>query len=130
MRVWRLLFWASLALATWFFLAPVKGLPPLFPGADKLVHAGTHAWLALLRLASMRLSPGIGESDSTRRRALVWAGLFAYGAAIEVLQNFTGRTFSVADMAANGAGGALGVLAYSLVRRLVPAKVDNRPDLS
>ena len=84
-----------------------------FPGADKLKHGVAYATLGLLwgswLCSSGRLAP-----------PALWAALFALGALLEVLQwrFYPTRFFEFADMLANGAGAALGLV---VVRRIFPS---------
>lgn len=98
------LLWTASLVA---FLSPGTGAPPLFPGEDKLVHAGIFAALTLAALAAWPAP------------ARVAAALVAYGAAVEVLQGVLpfGRTADVWDLAADTAGVALGVLAAAVLAR-------------
>ncbi len=84
-------------------LAFVSLVPALAPGhADKLLHFSAHAlWVSLVFLA---LPKGA-------RRWPYALAMLAFGIVIEAIQPFTGRSFSYADMAANGAGILAGALA-------------------
>ncbi len=94
---------------------PAALLP--FPGADKLAHA---AWFFLLGLLAYRA--GRSAEGWSRRRAVAAVLLAAtlWGASDEAHQAFVpGRDVEAADLAADVAGAALGVLlAEPLLRRL------------
>lgn len=84
---------------------------PQAPFGDKLVHAAGYAALAV----SWRLALQ-GPSAATL------LGVLAFGAAIECVQGLLPwRSFEWADMLANGVGAALGLLAWSLIRRRLEA---------
>ena len=92
-----------MALILFVALLPgAEGRPTLI-GWDKLDHIAS--FIALTVLARS------GWPQALRWRAA--AGLFAYGALIELLQgtNIVGRTASVSDLAANALGIALGLIA-------------------
>ena len=85
--------------------APPSGVPSSPPGVDKLVHLGLFALLALTgRWAGVRW----------RVLAVVLAG---YAAGSEVLQgtDLVGRDASVADLLADCAGVAAGLLLWQLL---------------
>lgn len=84
-----------------------------FVGADKVKHAFAYATLGVLWGAWLCVKPHVAP------RAL-WLGLFALGASLEVLQwrFYPERFFEFADMLANGAGAALGLL---IIRRIFPS---------
>jgi len=93
-----------MAFAFWAALQPALE-PPGAYGADKLIHAGTFAFLAYLGVAA---SP-------TRRSAILWAfSLVALGAGIEVAQSFIGREASFADLTGDCIGIAAGFTAALL----------------
>ena len=90
--------------------APASDVPGAPPGIDKLVHAGLFAVLAVTGRWA-----GIGA------RALVLS-LIGYAVASELIQGFTAlaRTASAADVLADVAGIALGLLGWSLLSRRTP----------
>jgi len=93
--------WAGLIF--WLSAQPkLPDLPFLFPGADKLIHAGFYGVLALLVLAALR-----------PRARLVWLPIVVaslYGATDEWHQRYVpGRTADVLDWSADTAGAALAV---------------------
>jgi VanZ family protein len=97
---WLGLGWLGVAGVVVLSLIPA---PPTGPEhGDKLGHAGSYAllmwWFAQAWL----------QRDA---RALTAAGLLALGVALEFAQGWTGyRSFSIADIAADGLGVALGWL--------------------
>jgi len=116
-RGWR---WA--AAAAWGALivagssVPASDFPaPLpFAQADKLIHAGEYAVLAAL------LAWALGSSRRTPLRsfALALAAAALFGASDELHQRLVpGRDSSLADLAADVAGAALGALAVVRLRR-------------
>jgi VanZ family protein len=85
---------------------------PDAPFGDKIVHACGYAALAVAWRLALR-----------RPAVVIGAGVFAFGALIEVLQGLTPwRLFDWADMLANGTGALLGLAALAaataLLRRL------------
>ena len=95
---------------TWLSVVPRP--PEAVGGSDKLAHLLAYATLGVLAGLSF-------ASRLTRVSAAiaVVAGLAAYGVAVEVVQQLTGRELDVADMVANAAGAAVGVAVAFLVRR-------------
>jgi VanZ family protein len=102
-RTWRGILLALLAVVSWFAFAPVQfrdgGLP-----LDKLRHLaafGVLAWVAV---------QGWGHTRATGWR--IGTALLAFGVLIELVQaQVPGRHASLADVAADAAGIALGLLA-------------------
>ena len=90
--------------------APADEVPAALPGVDTVVHVLLFAVLAL----SGRWA-GAGP-------AVLAVGLTGYGALSEVLQAVTplARTGSVADLLADLAGVAVGLLAWSALRGQAP----------
>lgn len=99
-----------------------------FAGLDKLQHGLAYFTLAWLWRWGFRQNPprvggggGHDPADRTRNplrtRGGLWVALFALGALLEVLQwgFYPARYFEVADMLANGAGAAVGLLAFTLL---------------
>ena len=87
--------------------APPSDVPSSPPGVDKLVHFGLFALLALT-----------GRWAGVRWRGLAVV-LVGYAAVSEVLQgtDLIGRDASVADLLADCAGVAVGLLSWHLVAR-------------
>jgi VanZ family protein len=103
----RTLWWslggALLALITALSLLPIRGPDLDLPNSDKLNHA--IAYLVLM------LYFGQLVGAQRRSRATVAAALIGYGIAIELLQALLPlRVAELADLAANAAGIALGLL--------------------
>jgi VanZ family protein len=102
--VWRglpALLWAGLL---WTVSGtPAAGLPPLFPGADKLAHLAAYAVLGLLLARIWPVTAAAGA------RQVLTLGT-AYGITDEIHQYFVaGRTTETGDMAADWLGVALAV---------------------
>lgn len=57
-------------------------------------------------------------------RVTAWIGLLAvlYGAAIEVIQPYAGRSAEFADLLADGIGVALGIIVGTTLRRIIIAR--------
>ncbi|GAB4299755.1 MAG: hypothetical protein Fur0034_11730 [Desulfuromonadia bacterium] len=105
-RVTIFLLW----LATIWYLSLVSNLPlpeTSFVGFDKLEHAGAYALLAFL--AVLAFEPVLAGWRSV---VLVIVILSVNGAILECLQKVMcqGRSFEVADMAANTVGTAVGAV--------------------
>lgn len=99
-RALRIAFAVALAAVLVVSLLPPSSLPPVHTGWDKADHA--LAWLAL-GLLGMLAWP--------KRKAVVLAGLVAYGGAVELLQGMTGwRQPEWADLLADVLGLAVAVL--------------------
>jgi len=97
---------ALAALVTALSLAPLPALPAAPPGGDKTQHLIAYAALAFpAALAGPR---GWGW---------VVAGLLAWSGAIELVQPLVNRWRELGDLAANGAGLALGSAAGAALRR-------------
>ena len=95
------LFWPSLALVIWATLIALT-IPPFDLGLsfqDLIAHFGAYG--ALAAMAAMALHS---------RRTTIWAlaGLIALGAALEILQSFTGREAALFDAMANAVGALCG----------------------
>ena len=102
------------ALAVWIVLLLVGSmLPPRViapamphvPNFDKLLHMGGYAIFCVLAVWAL---PGRG-------RLWLAAGVFAFGAMVEMIQPLTGRSRDVMDALANGVGVAAGLLAVWLI---------------
>ena len=119
-----LLFWPLLALVIWASLI-VLTRPPFDLGLsfqDLIAHFGAYGTLAAM--AAMALH---------ERKMTIWAlaGLIALGAALEILQSFTGREPSLSDAVANAAGALCGgflgrAIVEPLHRRYVSKSVGKR----
>jgi VanZ family protein len=100
-------------------IVPGAGLMPEWLDRDWLHHGVAYAGLALvtLRAAAGGRRSGIGVASVT----LAWLIVVAYGATDEWHQSFVpGRTADLRDVAADGAGAALGLgvaWAWSMIRR-------------
>jgi len=112
-----ILFWPSLALVIWaslfVFMKPPFDLGLSFQ--DLIGHFVAYGGLA--GMAAMALHA---------RRAAIWAvaGLIALGAALEILQGFTGRETELFDAIANSLGAICGgisgrAIVESIYRRYV-----------
>ncbi|GAB2617654.1 VanZ family protein [Pseudactinotalea suaedae] len=113
--------WVAFGLAVlanlWGLYAPSQPGPALFPGADKLAHAGSFALVTLTGLLA-----------GVRPRPFV-VGVAAHAVVSEVVQAtlLPSRSGDVADLAADVVGIALGWLAWSLIRRRRRASATRRP---
>jgi VanZ family protein len=112
-RTWRWLTVLLVAVVAWLALTPA---PPssLDTGWDKLNHA--------LAFAAMTWTSSFGFPAKGWRRAMPLLALFAFGAAIEVIQRWVPSRSSdwhdlLADMVGIAAGALLATLAAHLVRR-------------
>jgi VanZ family protein len=115
------------ALALWLAAVAAVVCGSLLPGSafrhipsfnDKLVHFLGYTVLALIPVALLEL-PVVGMALA--------AGMIPMGISIEFLQRLVpGRSFEIADMLANSLGVLTGILAATMLRRLilrpVPAK--------
>ena len=100
-------FAAAVVVSLVVLFAPAGDVPAAPPGLDKVVHLALFAVLA-----------ATGRWAGIRVRLLVVA-LAVYAAVSELLQAVTplARSGSIADLLADLAGVALGVLAWSVLRR-------------
>lgn len=104
-RHWRPLSVLALLSLTVLSLLPMPDGSPV-PGNDKALHLV--AW-------GLAVTPG---ALALGRRVAPVAGVFlAWSLGIELLQPLTGRHCEAADMLANTAGLALGIVAGNLLRR-------------
>ena len=116
--------WASilmLLLILWLTLAPKptgEVSVSLFPGADKLLHAGMFCVLAFLILRD-RSRLGKRHSATLRASVCVWAAVTLLGGIIELLQETMqlGRTFEWCDILADSAGALAGAAAAMIIFR-------------
>ncbi len=106
-RRWRVTTLALLAAVTALSLAPLPALPPAPPGGDKTHHLIAYAALA-----------GPVALAGPRGWGWVIAGLLGWSGAIELVQPLVNRWRELGDLAANGAGLALGAAAGAALRRL------------
>jgi len=112
-RSLKALFYAACMLVGVLSLLPSGTLPPISIG-DKVEHAVAYAVLAFLGCAAFE-----------RRRLAVIPGLVAYGAALELLQNFApGRSPEIADGVADLIGACLGGGAAIMLHRAMRVVVD------
>ncbi len=114
---WLLLAGYSIALAV-ASLAPASDLPSVqFPYLDKIIHFGMYAGLMLLLMRAMKIKP----AHAARSVIVALSVCIAYGVLLEcgqlLLTKIAGRTFSVADIAANTTGAAVATLALTLRRK-------------
>jgi VanZ family protein len=81
--------------------------PPTAGTIDTItLHFAAYAFLAVLALSS-----------TAGKRLKVFAAVVCYGIALEILQNFTGRTFSPIDITANCIGALAATAVFCLVNR-------------
>ena len=114
----------TVALILWLTLAPhpVGEMDvPLFPGADKLVHAimfGFLAWVLYIDLGKVR-----NRAPSRLATLLCALAAGAFGAATEWMQGamHAGRSMEGADLVADLSGAALACLLILLLRNRLPA---------
>ncbi len=92
---------ASVAIVIYLSLSPRLEMPYDFSNADKVAHLLAYLWLATLSFFAF----------PTPKSALTGAlCMVLLGIGLEFLQVYVpGRSFSVADMAANGLGVMLGI---------------------
>lgn len=116
----------TVALILWLTLAsrPVGEMDvPLFPGADKLVHAvmfGFLAWMLYIDLGKVRR-----HVPSVTAAVLCALSSLLFGALTELLQGImeAGRSMEGADLAADALGAAMACAAILALRdRLPPLK--------
>ena len=88
----------------------------LFPGFDKLVHAGMYAVLVFLLLIEILRGHGVTWFTISGIPSLV----FVYSVLIEIIQHYliSSRSGEVLDIAANLGGTVAGVLAALLFHRI------------
>lgn len=111
----------TLAVIFWLTLAPhpVGDMDiPLFPGADKIVHALMFGFLTFVIL--LDLSRG-GEWRKIKGWELIIsaAASIALGVVIEYIQRAMnlGRSFDILDMAADAVGPVLAVILWKILAR-------------
>lgn len=101
-------FWAMAAFTIIASLWPIPQQAPGFLAYDKLLHMLGYTVLTLLGLLAYR-----------DRNWSIVAFAVALGVLIEVVQPYTGRFFSGADMLANTIGALLGRYLAPNIRRLL-----------
>lgn len=116
----RILLVIALVLVTYFSLTPTP--PGGAFGNDKLAHLGSYVVLAFLMVMSFRVSANVFVSGSGLTILLV-----VYGALIESLQPYTGRSFDPLDMGMNALGAAAGAALGLAVRHLI-ARAEHRAE--
>ena len=92
-------------------LLPANNFPkvPLFPGADKVVHAAMYFMFAVILLWAFH-----GRKIS---RWKLYGFIISWGIIMEIVQNLMdlGRHFSLLDILANITGAFLGIIAFRLL---------------
>ena len=117
------LFWGSDQSAP-----PLGWLAVLFPGADKLIHAGLY--LVLGALCCRALLYGLPSGHRPVRRIALAAGLAAlYGLSAELHQGWVpGRQVQALDLMADAMGGLLGALLWVRLQPLLSRLTARRGD--
>lgn len=105
----------------WLTLSPSpfgQSHVPSFPGADKCVHAFIFGALAAAIIHDWR-KPRDPEAGKKHIYVIAASISISYGISIEFLQNAMnlGRSFDVADIAADIAGAVIAALTYFLLHR-------------
>src|SRR5262245_54170389 len=105
-RVWWVLGFVLVAIATYFCLVPGKEMPKAFEVNDLISHFVGHGTLALYFAGLVPM----------RRWWKIFVGLLAFGICIEFAQYFmnVGREGELKDVFSNSAGALLGLLAARL----------------
>jgi VanZ family protein len=118
MNIHRLsLLLAIVWMAVLFWLSHQPGLdtPSLFPGQDKLFHAGAYGLLGILLLGTMRPAFA-GYSGNQIRISTIIASL--YGISDEIHQSLVpGRSPEVMDWVADSSGALLAVILLAQLTR-------------
>lgn len=109
-RHWRLLLLVFAATSAYFAFAPAS--PQLAMSLhDKVNH--------LAAFAAMGLAAALAQPASWRHTRAAAAGLFAYGAFIEIVQSMLPtRSADAADLLADAIGAAAGLLLVAALRRV------------
>jgi VanZ family protein len=111
-RVWRVVLCALVAAVCWLALTP-DPQPVLTTGWDKANH--------LLAFGALAVAGRFGFPGPASRVLLLAAALLAFGGLIEILQgSVPGRSTDWADLLADGAGVATGMLLAAGVLGLSP----------
>ena len=107
---------AWMGVLFWLSSQPVIDAPMLFPGQDKVFHAGVYGILGVFLLGAMR--PGVtGFSSLQVRNSVLIASL--YGISDEFHQSFVpGRTPDVLDWLADTSGALLATLLLARLSQL------------
>lgn len=110
----------TVLLILWLTLAqqPLGDIePPMFPGADKLVHAIMFGWLAAMIILDDLRSRGWRMPSIFFIIASV-IGSSAFGVAIEFVQDamHRGRSFDTTDMVADAVGALIAGVIWFLLR--------------
>lgn len=109
--------WLSLAVITTLLLIPVPGTeryPALSDALLNACHSPAFAWLAHVAFVALRSRYA---RPSRRPYALVLAGAASYGALIEVVQSFVGRSASSLDFLNDLVGVAFALLLHARAER-------------
>ncbi len=114
-RLSLLLAIAWMGVLFWLSHQPSIDAPSLFPGQDKVFHAGVYGILGVFLLGAMRPAAG-GYSTPQLRTAVIIASL--YGISDEFHQSFVpGRTPDILDWAADTTGAFLAALILTRLTR-------------
>ncbi|MCF8128018.1 MAG: VanZ family protein [Deltaproteobacteria bacterium] len=110
-RPWILILWiASVATVIYLSLTPRIDFPYDFSNADKVYHMLAYLWLAVLPFFAF---------PSPKAALAGTIGMIPLGAGLEIAQHYVpGRSFSLADMAANALGVFLGLWLARYAKRL------------
>lgn len=105
---WPAIIWSAIVFV--LLAMPGDGLPSeelyFIPHFDKLVHATLFFILVWLWVKHLKAK----NTVSSKALFLITLAATAYGVAMEFVQIYTGRDFSVGDMLADGVGAFLGAL--------------------
>lgn len=102
----RVAFWLTVAAVLFFTL---RTLTVIVPGSDKTQHAITFGILMLI------VVPAYPQA----RLAALAVSLSGFGAAIELIQPYFGRSDDIRDWIADVIGISVGLLIVTLVRKLM-----------
>ncbi|HKI47731.1 MAG TPA: VanZ family protein [Desulfobacteria bacterium] len=110
-RPWILILWiVSVAMVIYLSLTPRIDFPYDFDNADKVYHMLAYLWVAALPFFAF-LSPKAALAGTL--------SMVPLGACLEIAQYYVpGRSFSLADMAANCLGVILGIWLAAWAKRL------------
>ncbi len=101
-------FWGMVALTIIVSLRPMPEEIPTLLSYDKLIHMLGYLVLTALGLLGYQ-----------QRNWAIVAFAIGLGIVIELIQPYTGRTFSIADMIANATGALLGLYVAPNLRKLL-----------